>query len=217
VIIDPFRHCPAGSYTRSTLESGQNARSCSVRHAPVTIDPDVMASDWKREASILALLDSVEISRLERIVTSQEVKAKQTGELLAAHLGLPLEVRPGLEEHHRGQADFLSETGFKAALASSSSCDKIVFGEHASMHLHVFEPSLRHQGIGAECVSRGVDIYFEKLRLKCLFCEPNAFNVGPNRALQKAGFRYVKTHMTVPGPLNFRQAVTRWVIEREAN
>jgi len=98
-----------------------------------------------------------------------------------------------------------------------SSCDKIVFGEHASMHLHVSKPSLRHQGIGVECVSRGVDIYFEKLRLKSLFCEPNAFNVGPNRTLQKAGFKYVKTHMTVPGPLNFRQAVTRWVIEREAN
>jgi hypothetical protein len=32
--------------------------------------------------------------------------------------------------------------------------------------------------------------------------------------LQKAGFRYVKTHNTVPGPLNFHQAVTRWVIEK---
>jgi hypothetical protein len=24
----------------------------------------------------------------------------------------------------------------------------------------------------------------------------------------------VKTHMTVPGPLNYHQAVTRWVLER---
>jgi hypothetical protein len=52
------------------------------------------------------------------------------------------------------------------------------------------------------------------LKLKSLFCEPNAFNIGPNRTLQKAGFKYVKTHMTVPGPLNFHQAVTRWVLER---
>jgi hypothetical protein len=29
-----------------------------------------------------------------------------------------------------------------------------------------------------------------------------------------AGFKYAKTHMTVPGPLNYHQAVTRWVIER---
>ena len=46
------------------------------------------------------------------------------------------------------------------------------------------------------------------------FCEPNAFNVAPNRTLQKAGFKYLKTHMTVPGPFNYHQAVTRWVIER---
>jgi hypothetical protein len=43
--------------------------------------------------------------------------------------------------------------------------------------------------------------------------EPNAFNAAPNRTLQRAGFRYVKTHMTVPGPLNYHQAVTRWVLE----
>jgi hypothetical protein len=47
-----------------------------------------------------------------------------------------------------------------------------------------------------------------------IFCEPNAFNVAPNRTLQKAGFKYLKTHKIVPGPLNFHQAVTRWMIER---
>jgi hypothetical protein len=51
------------------------------------------------------------------------------------------------------------------------------------------------------------------LELKCLFCEPNAFNVAPNRTLQRAGFKCVKTHETVPGPLNYHQRVTRWVLE----
>ena len=96
-----------------------------------------------------------------------------------------------------------------------SSSDKIIHGEQANMHLHVTAPDRRHQGIGVEGVRRSVDLYFERLRLKRLFCEPNAFNVAPNRALQKAGFKYLKTHMTVPGPLNFHQAVTRWVIERQ--
>ena len=95
-----------------------------------------------------------------------------------------------------------------------STSDKIRYGEQAHMHLHVTEPERRHQGTGAECVRRSVDIYFERLKLKRLFCEPNAFNVPPNRTLQKAGFKYLKTHMTVPGPLNFHQAVTRWVVER---
>ena len=82
------------------------------------------------------------------------------------------------------------------------------------MHLHVIASEHRHQGIGADCVRRSVDLYFERLKLKRIFCEPHAFNVAPNRTLQKAGFKYLKTHMTVPGPLNFHQPVTRWVIER---
>ena len=95
-----------------------------------------------------------------------------------------------------------------------STSDKIRYGEQANMHLHVTEPERRHQGTGVECVRRSADIYFERLKLKRLFCEPNAFNMPPNRTLQKAGFKYLKTHMTVPGPLNFHQAVTRWVMER---
>jgi RimJ/RimL family protein N-acetyltransferase len=95
-----------------------------------------------------------------------------------------------------------------------STSDSIAYGEQANMHLHVVDPERRKRGYGVECVRRSVDIYFERLKLKRLFCEPNAFNVAPNRTLQKAGFKYLKTHMTVPGPLNYHQAVTRWVIER---
>ncbi|MBR0855594.1 GNAT family N-acetyltransferase [Bradyrhizobium liaoningense] len=94
-----------------------------------------------------------------------------------------------------------------------SSCDKIVFGAQANMHLHVTKPAERKRGIGTQCVRLSVEIYFQKLKIKQLFCEPNAFNVGPNRTLQRAGFKYVKTHMTVPGPLNFHQVVNRWLFE----
>ncbi|HEY5412226.1 MAG TPA: GNAT family protein [Caulobacteraceae bacterium] len=95
-----------------------------------------------------------------------------------------------------------------------STCNKIVYGDHASMHLHILEPGRRQLGAGAECVRQSIEIYFDRLKLRTLLCEPNAFNVSPNRTLQKAGFKYAKTHMTVPGPINFHQAVTRWVIER---
>ncbi|HLI66236.1 MAG TPA: GNAT family protein [Caulobacteraceae bacterium] len=95
-----------------------------------------------------------------------------------------------------------------------STADKIVFGERANMHLHVLDPARRASGVGAACVRQTVELYFETLKLKSLFCEPNAFNTAPNRTVQAAGFRYVKTHMTVPGPLNFHQPVTRWLIER---
>lgn len=96
-----------------------------------------------------------------------------------------------------------------------SSADKIVFGRQANMHLHVLRPEDRHSGFGTACVAQTAQLYFDTLKLERLFCEPNAFNVAPNRTLQRVGFRYVKTHNTVPGPLNFHQAVTRWVLERQ--
>lgn len=126
-------------------------------------------------------------------------------ETFAEQLGLPIEQRAMLaviwEEDD-------TPVGFSTA-------DKIRFGEEAHMHLHIVDPQRRQSGLGAECVRRTVDLYFERLRLRRLFCQPNAFNVAPNRTLQRAGFTYLKTHTTVPGPLNFRQPVTRWVMERE--
>lgn len=97
-----------------------------------------------------------------------------------------------------------------------SSVDRIAYGKHAYMHLHIFDSSKRQSGFGEACVRQSVEIYFKALRLERLYCEPNAFNAAPNRTLQKAGFRFVKTHKTVPGPLNFHQAVTQWVFELPA-
>lgn len=97
-----------------------------------------------------------------------------------------------------------------------SSVDKIVYGRQAYMHLHIVDSGQRQSGYGVICVRKSVEIYFDRLRLERLYCEPNAFNVAPNRTLQKAGFQYVKSHQTVPGPLNFHQPVTRWVHERPA-
>jgi RimJ/RimL family protein N-acetyltransferase len=96
-----------------------------------------------------------------------------------------------------------------------STVDLLKYGQQARMHLHVFRPELRHSGFGTACVRQSLAIYFDVLKLERLICEPNAFNTAPNRTLQKAGFRYVKTYMTVPGRINFHQPVTQWVIERD--
>lgn len=95
-----------------------------------------------------------------------------------------------------------------------SSLDHIVPGEHAFMHLHILEPSRRRRGLGTEFVRRSSALYLEAFDLERLFCEPNAFNVAPNRTLQRAGFSYVLSHETTPGPINFHQVTTRWVLER---
>jgi RimJ/RimL family protein N-acetyltransferase len=95
-----------------------------------------------------------------------------------------------------------------------SSTDRIEFGRQAFMHLHLLRPDQRHAGLGSEFVRMSTQTYFSVLALECIFCQPNAFNVAPNRAVQKAGFRYLFTHETQPGPINFPQATTRWVLDR---
>lgn len=96
-----------------------------------------------------------------------------------------------------------------------STADTINFGRDAKMHLHVLNPENRNKGIGTKCVRNSVEKYFETLNLKHLYCEPNAFNIAPNRTLQKVGFKFLKTHETIPGSLNFHQVVNRWVFERD--
>jgi RimJ/RimL family protein N-acetyltransferase len=101
-------------------------------------------------------------------------------------------------------------------LIGFSSTDKIDFGEQAFMHLHIVEAPNRRRGLGTEFVRRSVEEYFRTLELRRLFCQPNAYNVAPNRALQRAGFRYVFSAEMQPSTINFVQPITRWVIERPA-
>lgn len=97
-----------------------------------------------------------------------------------------------------------------------SSTDRITYGEEAFMHLHLTDAARRQRGLGTQFLRLSVDAYFEKLRLTRLFCEPNAFNVAPNRALQRAGFRYLFTHEARPSEINFAQSTTRWVMDRSS-
>jgi RimJ/RimL family protein N-acetyltransferase len=95
-----------------------------------------------------------------------------------------------------------------------SSTDHIEFGNEAFMHLHVVDEELRGSGLGSRFVRLSARAYFDALELNRLFCEPNAFNVAPNRALQRAGFRYLFTHEAQPSSINFPQVTTRWVLDR---
>lgn len=76
-----------------------------VRHAPVVVDFAVPAREWPLAAGsdhdVRDLAGRLAAIGLRRIVTSPEGKAIATGGLLATALGLPVEARSGLEEHHR--------------------------------------------------------------------------------------------------------------------
>jgi RimJ/RimL family protein N-acetyltransferase len=99
-------------------------------------------------------------------------------------------------------------------LVGFSSTDHIDFGEEAFMHLHIAQEPNRRRGLGTEFVRLSVEEYFRALELKRLFSQPNAYNVAPNRTLQRVGFRYVFTAEMQPSTINFVQPITRWVIER---
>lgn len=95
-----------------------------------------------------------------------------------------------------------------------SSVSNIVFGKEAFMHLHILDATQRQGGLGVQFVKKSTEIYFKVLELERIFSEPYAYNIAPNRTLQSAGFRYLFTHETTPSPINFPQAVTRWVLEK---
>ena len=96
-----------------------------------------------------------------------------------------------------------------------SNINKITFGQEAYMHLHVWQKDLRKQGNGTYFIQESIDHYFEKFKLKKLFCEPYYLNEAPNKTLPKAGFEFIKTYEPEIGWINFRQLVNRWVISKE--
>ena len=96
-----------------------------------------------------------------------------------------------------------------------SNINKIVFGQEAFMHLHVWNKEHRRKGNGTYFVSKSISVYFEKFELQNLYCEPYAFNPAPNKTLARIGFELVKQYETKPGLINFQQPVNRWILTRE--
>lgn len=98
-----------------------------------------------------------------------------------------------------------------------SSVNKIVLGEEAFFHLHLWRRELRQSGIGTQFCRESIAIYFDRLRLKRLWSEPYAENPAPNRTLVKLGFQFIKRYRTVPGPTAFEQEVNFYRLERPTN
>ena len=88
--------------------------------------------------------------------------------------------------------------------------NKIIFGEEASMHLHLWKPELRKSGYGVAFVGMVLPYFFKNMQLKKLYCEPYALNPGPNKTMKKLGFAFVKEYITTPGWINLEQPVNRW-------
>ncbi|PRY10957.1 RimJ/RimL family protein N-acetyltransferase [Pontibacter ummariensis] len=91
-----------------------------------------------------------------------------------------------------------------------SNVNKIVFGEEAYMHLHLWNAGTRKQGNGTALIKLTLPYFFHNLKLKTLYCEPYALNPAPNKTLEKVGFAFVDSYVTTPGWINFEQEVNLW-------
>ena len=108
-----------------------------VRHATVIVDRERPAADWQLaphgSADVVGLLNRFEPSNLRRVIASREMKARQTGQVLAETLDLPLEVRSGLEEHHRCSNDFFDAAAFRRVVtAFFARPEELVFGKESA-------------------------------------------------------------------------------------
>ncbi len=103
---------------------------------------------------------------------------------------------------------------YDGKLVGHSSINKIQWGEEASIHLHLWKPQLRRNGVGAEFFRRSVNFFFREPGLKKLYCEPYAENPAPNKVLSRLEFTLVKTYQTIPGKTCFEQIVNRWELHR---
>jgi RimJ/RimL family protein N-acetyltransferase len=97
-----------------------------------------------------------------------------------------------------------------------SNINKLEFGHSAYMHLHMWTDEKRKRGLGVEFVKQCIPVYFKKFQLEKLICEPYAENTAPNKVVKKAGFKFIKTHETVPGWISFKQFVHSYELTKKS-
>jgi len=82
-----------------------------ISHPEVVIEPHLAVDRWvlsqRGYGRLARLLDLPWVAAIGRIVCSEEPKAKQTADALAASRGLPVETRHGLGEIDRSATGFL--------------------------------------------------------------------------------------------------------------
>jgi RimJ/RimL family protein N-acetyltransferase len=96
-----------------------------------------------------------------------------------------------------------------------SNVNKIIFGQEAYMHLHIWYANVRQKGLGSAFVKMTLPYFFKNLELQKIYCEPFALNPAPNKTLEKKGFRFIKEYTTTPGWLNFEQPVKLWELTKQ--
>mgnify|MGYP000500812927 CR=1 FL=1 len=120
-----------------------------IRHAKTKVDPNVDSKLWKLEPSAQTachtLAEKLEVEGLNRIVTSEEFKAEETGRLIAEPLSISCQSAPNLHEHERTGVPFLGEEAWlKTVTSFFENQDELVFGtETATQARERFDRAVR--------------------------------------------------------------------------
>ena len=96
-----------------------------------------------------------------------------------------------------------------------SNVNKIIFGEEAYMHLHLWQTNKRKKGMGAALVKMSLPYFFNNLQIKKIYCEPHSLNAAPNKTMEKIGFTFIKEHTSIPGSFSFEQLAKLWEMTYE--
>ncbi len=88
-----------------------------ISHPNVEVDAAIAVPRWglndEGRSRTRSMLQQPWVSWIGRIVSSDETKALETAEILAAHLGLRVEIRPGIGENDRSATGFVPPPEFE--------------------------------------------------------------------------------------------------------
>ena len=92
-----------------------------VRHGRPAIDPDTPPTTWplcpEGRTAVEALAGKIAGYRPVAVASSPEPKARETADIIAARLGLTVDLDPGLHEHKRQHLSFGTEEEFRGKIA----------------------------------------------------------------------------------------------------
>ena len=122
--------------------ASQGQKLVLVRHSLPAFVTGVPASHWRlseegrRRCEKLA--ERLAAYDLAALVTSEEPKAAETGQIVARILGLPVETAPGLHEHERGMVrDLGSQEAFQAQVTRFfEHPDELILGYETADEAH---------------------------------------------------------------------------------
>lgn len=122
-----------------------------IRHSAVRRSPETPSREWPLSddgrSRARQLAQQLIPYNLTRIVTSEEPKARETGQIMANELGIPWQSAPHLQEHDRqGAPFFTSREAFETAVARFfHNPDQVVFGrETANQAFERFDTAVHH-------------------------------------------------------------------------